>query len=238
MRSRAHARAAVPTPPSLPRGVRGARAARPEAGAAAPDEGPPRARPRDRRSSSTRARASGRSARRRRPGLEPCPDRLQLSQPAAGVDDDAAIAEPPQRGRVRVAGDEDADAHGLPDDLVEEPPGEPRGNRRQREDAIDVAQVAPFCRPPDGQTRHELRHDVLAERRVERVLVVADRVRRIELVAVLAVDEPVRAPPRTTRCTTGRSGRERPRAGGGNRTRVASLEGWSSTIELHPRRRR
>src|SRR3954452_5956503 len=27
-----------------------------------------------------------------------------------------------------------------------------------------------------------------------------------------------------------------PKAGGGNRTRVASLEGWSSTIELHPRR--
>src|SRR3546814_19891540 len=25
-------------------------------------------------------------------------------------------------------------------------------------------------------------------------------------------------------------------AGGGNRTRVASLEGWSSTIELHPHR--
>src|SRR5262249_12241528 len=24
-------------------------------------------------------------------------------------------------------------------------------------------------------------------------------------------------------------------AGGGNRTRIASLEGWSSTIELHPR---
>ena len=27
-------------------------------------------------------------------------------------------------------------------------------------------------------------------------------------------------------------------AGDGNRTRIASLEGWSSTIELHPRRRR
>ena len=25
------------------------------------------------------------------------------------------------------------------------------------------------------------------------------------------------------------------RAGDGNRTRMASLEGWSSTIELHPR---
>src|SRR4051812_12205939 len=25
-------------------------------------------------------------------------------------------------------------------------------------------------------------------------------------------------------------------AGGGNRTRIISLEGWSSTIELHPRR--
>src|SRR5690348_8057634 len=32
----------------------------------------------------------------------------------------------------------------------------------------------------------------------------------------------------------GSGGRRRPGAGDGDRTHVASLEGWSSTIELHP----
>jgi hypothetical protein len=38
---------------------------------------------------------------------------------------------------------------------------------------------------------HQLSDDVRPERRVERVVVVVDRVRGIELVAVLAVEDPV-----------------------------------------------
>ena len=37
--------------------------------------------------------------------------------------------------------------------------------------------------------REDIRDDVLAKWRVERVVVVADRVRRVELVAVLAIDD-------------------------------------------------
>ena len=40
---------------------------------------------------------------------------------------------------------------------------------------------------------------------------------------------------RATNALSLRSGRNPVGAGDGNRTRMASLEGWSSTIELHPR---
>jgi hypothetical protein len=46
-------------------------------------------------------------------------------------------------------------------------------------------------RPAARQAGHQVGDDVIAERRVERVGVVAEGVRGVELVAVLAVDEPV-----------------------------------------------
>jgi hypothetical protein len=73
--------------------------------------------------------------------------------------------------------------------LVEHPPGEPLGDAREWKDAIHVAQIAPLGHPPTGQARQDVGDDVMAERRVERVVVVGDRVRGVELVAVLAIDE-------------------------------------------------
>jgi hypothetical protein len=74
-------------------------------------------------------------------------------------------------------------------EVVEHPPGEPLGDARQRKDAVDLGQVATLGRPPARKAWHEVGDDVIAERCVQSVVEVAERVRRIELVAVLAVDE-------------------------------------------------
>ena len=75
--------------------------------------------------------------------------------------------------------------------VVEDAARHPFGDGRQRVDHADIPQVevaadAPGRRDP----AHHVRDDVVAERRVQGIVVVRYGVGRVELVAVLAVDEP------------------------------------------------
>jgi hypothetical protein len=73
---------------------------------------------------------------------------------------------------------------------VEDPAGDPLGDRGQREDVAHLAQVdAAGDRDPGPDRPDQLGDDVRAHRRVERVGVIGDGVGRVELVAVLAVDD-------------------------------------------------
>ena len=81
-------------------------------------------------------------------------------------------------------------AEHLAEELVEDAAGDPLGDRRQREDVADRLQVdaAGDGRPGADRPDH-LGHDMGAHRGVEWVGVVGEGAGRVELVAVLAVDE-------------------------------------------------
>src|SRR5450631_1263886 len=67
---------------------------------------------------------------------------------------------------------------------------------------VDLAKLQCVGRPPAWQARNDVGDDMTAQRRVETVIVVADRVLGIKLVAVLAIDKP--AGLRLERCSVGK----------------------------------
>ena len=103
-------------------------------------------------------------------------------------------------------------------------PRRPRGPRDRRERGRPFAEFRSYAQPPPHQRCRRLRKGPSHTYPANRSTIPTDR----------GVSDD-----RSPRLGDGRGSvrgyRPGPRAGDGNRTRTTSLEGWSSTIELHPR---
>jgi hypothetical protein len=80
-------------------------------------------------------------------------------------------------------------AHGLGDECIEQASRNPLRNDAERENPVDLTKIERRGLASARQAGNDVGDDVIAERPIEAVAVVADRVLGVELVAVLAVDE-------------------------------------------------